>query len=124
MKLTNEQIYLYGKQLYTAFSDVKQQLPVKLNFYIQKNKNTLRELSNEIEQSRKDIVYKYGEANEETGDYSVLSADKKALALQELQDLLSLEQEVQIYLIDLNAFEQDVNLTVEQMDAILFMIQE
>lgn len=124
MKLTNGQIYLYGKQLYTAFSDLKQQLPVKLNFYIQKNKNILRELSNEIEQSRKDIIYKYGEIDKETGDYLVSSGDKKSLALQEIQDLLDLEQEVQIYLINLNSFDQNINLTVEQMDAILFMIEE
>jgi hypothetical protein len=45
MILTNNDIYIYTRKLAEAFSDSEQKLPVKINFYLQKNKTTLMELA-------------------------------------------------------------------------------
>jgi hypothetical protein len=34
MKLTNNEIYMYAKQLTEAFDDRSQKLPVKISFYL------------------------------------------------------------------------------------------
>lgn len=124
MKLTNTQIYIYAQNLHKAFNDLAQILPVKINFYIQKNKNLLKELATEIENSRKDIIYKYGVLDEETETYIIKDLESKKKAAQEVNDLLEIEQEVNLYMIPFDQFDGNLSLTVEQMDAILFMIQE
>mgnify|MGYP003298772097 CR=1 FL=1 len=60
MKLTNNQIYSYAIQLNEAFNDATQRLPMKINFYLQKNKETLTKLAQEIENNRMDIIKNYG----------------------------------------------------------------
>jgi hypothetical protein len=45
MKLTNNEIYTYANNLTEAFNDKEQKLPIKINFYLQKNKNCLIELA-------------------------------------------------------------------------------
>ena len=45
MKLTNNKIYAYANNLLTEFSDSADlKLPVKINFYLQKNIQTLKTL--------------------------------------------------------------------------------
>jgi hypothetical protein len=39
-------------------------------------------------------------------------------------DLLSLEQEVQIYMININNLSDDLSLTTAQMEALMFMIEQ
>lgn len=124
MKLTNSQIYIYAQNLHKAFNDLTQVLPVKINFYIQKNKNLLKELAVEIENSRKDIIYKYGNLDEKTENYVIENSENREKAVQEMNDLLELEQDVNLYTISLNQFDENLSLTIEQMDAILFMIEE
>ena len=45
MKLTNRKIYEYALMLAEAFKDNEQKLPIKINFYLQKNKNELMKLA-------------------------------------------------------------------------------
>jgi hypothetical protein len=71
MKFTNQEIYDYAVGLTEAFSDSTQKLPIKINFYLQKNKKILRELSADIEMAREDIIRTYGVLNEETGFYQI-----------------------------------------------------
>ena len=40
MILTNNEIYNYTRALLEAFQDGEQRLPIKVNFYLQKNKKT------------------------------------------------------------------------------------
>jgi hypothetical protein len=49
MKLTNSEIYSYANKLIEVFQDKTQKLPIKINFYLQKNKNILIALAKEIE---------------------------------------------------------------------------
>ena len=121
MKLTNNQIYNYAVELQKNFQDETQKFPVKINFYLQKNKNILLELAQDIEKSRTDIIQSYSVIDEETKQ-SIIPSDKFEEASKELEDLFSLEQEVQIYTVQIDAFPEDISFTTGQMEAIMFMI--
>lgn len=121
MKLTNNEIYGYAIALNEAFADNTQRLPMKVNFYLQKNKKTLVELGQDIEESRLDIIRNYGELTEDGTQYSIPTSNIEA-AQKELEDLLNLEQEVNIYMIKSDSLPDDISLTTGQMEAIMFMI--
>lgn len=121
MKLTNNQIYNYAVELQKNFQDNSQKLPVKINFYLQKNKNILLELAQDIEKSRTEIIQSYSVINEETKQ-SIIPSDRIEEASKEIEDLFSLEQEVQIYTVQIEAFPEDISFTTGQMEAIMFMI--
>lgn len=122
MKLTNNQIYNYAIELQKNFQDETQKLPIKINFYLQKNRNVLLELAQNIEQIRTGILETYGEINEETTQI-IVPPEKIAEASKELEDLFALEQEVQIYTVSIDSFPDDINFTSGQMQAIMFMIE-
>ena len=94
---------------------------MKVNFYLQKNKKTLVELGQDIEESRLDIIRNYGELTEDGTQYSIPTSNIEA-AQKELEDLLNLEQEVNIYMIKSDSLPDDISLTTGQMEAIMFMI--
>ena len=121
MKLTNNEIYMYAQNLMIAFEDKEQKLPIKISFYLQKNKNTLLQLAQDIEQTRLEIARSYGELDEETSQY-IIPPEKMEEASQELNDLFNLEQDVQIYTINIDSFGDDLTITTAQMEAIMFMI--
>ena len=121
MKLTNEKIYTYAIKIAEQFTDEAQKLPVKINFYLQKNKAILLELAQGIEKARAEIIQSYGELDEGGENYKI-PAEKIADASKELEDLFTLEQEVQIYTVNVNNLPDDISLTTGQMEAIMFMI--
>lgn len=123
MLLTNNTIYNYATQLIHAFQNNEQQLPVKINFYLQKNKKLLIALAQDIENTRIEIAQRYGKLDAETNQY-IIEPDKINEASKELQDLLDLEQEVNIYKINIENITDDLTLTTGQMEAIMFMIEE
>ena len=123
MKLTNQSIYTYALNLYEKFSDGEQKFPIKINFYLQKNKKLLAELASDIEQSRDEIIAEYGKLNENGNGY-IIPEEHLESAQKEINDLLSLEQDVNIYMVNINSFPDDMNLTSEQMEALMFMIEE
>lgn len=120
MKLTNEQIYNYALSLDVIFID--QKLPVKVNFYLQKNKNTLLNLAKDIEQIRMGIIKTYGVQESDTTTY-IIPSENMEVATKELSELLKIEQEVEIHQIDIEEFPNDLTLTQEQMEALMFMIK-
>jgi predicted nucleic acid-binding Zn-ribbon protein len=121
MILTNNEIYTYTRQLMDAFQDGEQKLPIKINFYLQKNKNTLLALAQDIEKSRLEIAQNFGELDESGTQYQI-PAEKLAAASKELEDLFSLEQDVAIAKISVDSLSDDLTLTTAQMEAIMFMI--
>ena len=123
MILTNNEIYNYASDLFEAFQDNNQRLPIKINFYLQKNKKTLLELSQDIEKSRIEIAKHYGVFDPETNKYNIPN-EKLTIVNQELNDLFNLEQEVNIYKVNINNLSDDFDLTTAQMEAIMFMIEE
>lgn len=121
MKFTNNEIYNLATRLNEMFQDANQRLPIKLNFFLQKNKKTLLEFAQEIEESRMEILRTYGEIDEESGNLRI-PEDKIAAANKEIIDLLSLEQEVAIKTVQFEDIPEDISLTTGQMEAIIFMI--
>lgn len=123
MKLTNLQIYNYASNLLEEFgSSAELKLPVKVNFYLQKNLLTLKNLATEIEESRLNIIKEYGQINEDGTSYFIPNENIEK-AQQELNDLFALEQEVQIYMIKLDSFNDDILLSMSQMESLMFMIE-
>lgn len=122
MKMTNMHIYDIANALAEQFQDKEIKLPVKVNFYLQKNKNVLISLGQELEKERINIIQKYADLDTETEQY-VVSEDKTADAIKELNELFALEQEVPIYTVNIDALE-GVDFTAGQMEALLFMIED
>lgn len=124
MKLINKEIYTYANNLLAEFnntsSDLK--LPIKLNFYLQKNIQILKTLAIEIEENRLNIIKQYGTLNDNGIDY-IIPKENYEKATKELNELYELEQEVQIYKVSIDALSDDLMLTTKQMEALLFMIE-
>ena len=121
MTMTNNEIYTYTRQLMDAFSDGEQKLPIKINFYLQKNKNTLLALAQDIERSRLEIAQSFGTLDE-AGEQYVIPNDNLAEASKELEDLFNLEQDVAIHKISIDSLNDDLMLSAAQMEALMFMI--
>lgn len=121
MTMTNNEIYTYTRQLMDAFSDGEQKLPIKINFYLQKNKNTLLALAQDIERSRLEIAQNFGTLDD-AGEQYVIPNDKLAEASKELEDLFNLEQDVTIHKISIDSLNNDLMLSAAQMEALMFMI--
>lgn len=120
MKITNGKIYNIIEEFSFAFNDFSKYLPVKINFPLQKNISILQKLAQEIEDSRMAIGKEYGVF--ENGVYKILPENMEK-ANKEMEDLFNIEQEVKIKMIkesDLDGFD----LTMAQMSAIMFMIEE
>lgn len=120
MKITNQNIYSYATN-FRAFN-IEQKLPVRINFFLQKNIQELRNLAEEIENARVSIIQQFGELNAEGTGYTVPSCNMSA-AQQEMNDLFALEQEVNIHTFKLDDFD-GIDMTMEQLSAIMFMIEE
>ena len=122
MTLTNNDIYNYANSLAQEFGQTDVKLPLKVNFYLQKNMKELIELAQDIEKQRIDIASEFGTLNEETQQYDI-PQENIAPASRKLQDLFDLTQDVKIYKVKLDAFG-DTELTSGQMQALLFMIDD
>ena len=120
IKMNNGMIYQYALTLNEALNDNDLQMPVAVIFSIEKNKQTLMAVAQDVEKYRMDIIKKYGK--EVDGNYNV-PQDKIEIANKELQDLFSIEQEVNIYKFNIEDLG-DIKLTSNQMNAILFMIED
>lgn len=120
MKMNNGMIYQYALTLNEALNNNDLQMPVAVLFSIEKNKQTLMAVAQDVEKYRMDIIKKYGK--EIDGNYNV-PQDKIEIANKELQDLFSIEQEINIYKFNIEDLG-DIKLTSNQMNAILFMIED
>lgn len=123
MILTNNQIYSYANNLTTNFVANELKLPIKINFYLIKNKNLLVQLAQELDKNRTDILSNYGVLSDDKTSY-IIPSEKVEAANQALNELFNLTQEVQIYMISLKDFNETDILTLQQMEALMFMIEE
>lgn len=124
--MSNIEIYNTASALSELFSEMTQaelKLPVKVNFYFQKNMNVLIAMAKELEDERTNIIIKYGAPDPENSDLVRIDPDKLDVANQELNDLFNLEQEVAINAIELDWFD-GINMTPQQVVAITFMIKD
>lgn len=121
MKITNQKIYKYS-QLLGVFTSCNIKLPVRINFFLQKNIRTIAEAAAEIEQTKMSIAAQYGKLNESQTGYDI-PAENLEVVNQELTDLFDIEQELSIHIFKLDDFNE-LELTYQQMSAIMFMIEE
>lgn len=119
MKLSNGSIYQKALDLENTFNDNDLLLPVAVIFSIEKNRQKLFAIAQDIEKYRMEIIKKYGQETN-NGSYTV-STDKISEANAELLNLFAIEQNVDIYTFSIEDLG-DVKLTSNQMNAILFMI--
>lgn len=120
--MTNNEIYAIAIQLVEHITKIDLSLPVKVNFYLQKNVTAVVNAATELERTRNEILQKYGTLDPETGNYS-FEDNKVDQANAELMELFECEQEIPVYMISLDAFG-DTELTTQQVQAISFMIEE
>ena len=119
--MKNQSIYEYAQKL-AIFNDSNLKLPVRINFYLQKNIQLIQQAAQDIEQARFNIGAQYGTLNSEGTGYDIPS-DNINIVNNELNDLFDLEQELNIHMFKIDDFG-DIDLTYQQMSAILFMIEE
>ena len=122
MTLKNSEIYNYANALAQEFGQQEVKLPLKVNFYLQKNLKELVALAQDIEQQRVSIASEYGTLNEETQQYEIPSENIDS-ATRKLNELFNLTQDVKIYKVKLDAFG-DTDISNAQMQALLFMIED
>lgn len=123
MNLTNKQIYFYTEKIEKAFDNETKYFPVKINFIIQKNKQILQKEKELIDQSRFEIIKKFGFLEKETKGQYQIPIENIEETNKELDELLAISQNLDIYTINIEDIE-DLEFTPQQMDAILFMIEE
>mgnify|MGYP006981386597 FL=1 len=126
--LKNGEIFEMATNLIEAFQkdteSGEKTYPIKVLFYLRKNMKTLTELAQDIEKARVEIIKRYGAPSEENPEqYQFETQEKIDAANKEFEELFGLEQEVTIYTIPLEAFN-DMELTEKQMDAVMEMIEE
>ena len=121
MILTNQQIFKYSQDIVNNFSKIDKYYPAKFNFYLQKNLKALMNGVDEIEQSRNKTIQHYGEKKGDN-EYFV-PPEKIEVENAELQELLSIQQDVDIYMLKLQDIEE-LEFTPQQMEALMFMIEE
>ena len=119
---TNAQIYAFSNNLTSAFAEETRYLPAKVSYFIQKNKLKLLEQAEQIEQTRANIIKHYGTLNEDGTQYDI-DNDKIKEANNELMDLLSISQDIDISMINLSDLLA-LDFTLAQMEALSFMIEE
>lgn len=125
-QFSNQDILLCAERLNKNFLDPNKdiELPIRINFYLQKNIKTFLTAAQEIDEMRLKIGEKYGQYDFDSGAFIISDIEKRKLANEEIQNLLSLDQILEIYMVSLKELEQDTKLTVAQMNAMLFMIDD
>lgn len=121
MKLINHQIYEYGQKL-AILNNCNIKMPIRINFYLQKNIQLIQQAAEEIDRARLGIGAQFGTINESCTGYDIPAENIEAVN-QQLEELISLEQDIPLHIFKLDDFE-GIELTFQQLSAIMFMIEE
>ena len=121
-KITNAQIFALSNKLEAALNTETRYMPARISYFIHKNRTNLAEQMALIEKTRADIIQHYGTMDVTTGAYNV-PEDKLVDANKELTELLNIELDFEVSMIKLSDLEA-IDFTLEQMDALSFMIEE
>ena len=121
ININNNNIVQYYENLKESFNDNNKYFPAKITFIIQKNISLLEKLSRDIYITRDKIVKHYGSPS---GDETFFIPEEvRETTQKELDDLLEIEQEVNILKLKFKDIE-DLEFTSNQMEALMFMIDE
>ena len=119
--MTNGEIYNLAVNLINNFNDNEVYMPAAVAYSIQKNKSAFAAVAEEIEKSRMSIIQHYSKDVEGKG--LVVPQDSIEMANAELMDLLAIEQEITIYMFEIEKIE-NIQFTSLQIQAIMFMIED
>ena len=122
MKINNNEIYALANTSIRELSNLNIYIPAKANFFLQKNLQTLAAAAQEIEKSRLEIAKHYGELDEQGQQYKI-PEDKIEEASKELEDLFSIEQDLEIKKFTIESLG-NAEFTPAQMQAMMFMIED
>lgn len=123
MILTNQIIYTKYIDLQKWFNTACEiKMPVKINFFLQKNLKMLQEAAQEIEDMRISLIEKYGAINNEGSAYDIPAEHVKEVNI-ELNNLFMIEQDIPLHIFKLEDFG-NIELSYSQMETIMFMIVE
>lgn len=123
MRLKNKQIINIYENLKTSFNDNTKYFPAKINFLIQKNGLILREVVEMIYDCRDRIIKEYGVVDSQDSEQYIIKEQYRDSAQKELDELLDLEQDISLFKIPFTNIE-NLEFTSNQMEAIMFMIEE
>jgi hypothetical protein len=122
MKFNNQEIYQLANNMIDKLNGLNIYIPAKANFFLQKNISIFTAAAQEIEKSRLEIAKHYGILDGEGQQYKI-PEDKLEEASKELNDLFSIEQELDIKTFSIEALG-NAEFTLAQMQAIMFMIED
>lgn len=122
VELTNDFIYRIVDNIEDAFHQDTRYFPARINFYIQKNVNSLRKLKDEINETREKMILHYGTYDAKTGYCNVPETNLESLN-KEIQELMEIKQEISLYQIPLEWLDA-LDLSFPQMEALMFMIDD
>lgn len=122
MKLTNNEIYSITNNLLSNMNKLEMYIPAKANFFLQKNIQIMTAAAEEIDKSRIEIAKHYGTPDEEGRQYKI-NEEHLQEANKELEDLFSIEQELDIKTFSIEALG-NAEFTPAQMNAMMFMIED
>jgi uncharacterized membrane protein YccC len=122
IRFNNNTIYQSANFLAKTFDNLDIYIPAKANFFIQRNISTLAAAAQEIEKARLEIAKHYGILDEEKQQYNI-PKEKTQEAYKELEDLLSIEQDLDIKTFSIEALG-NAEFTPAQMQALMFMIED
>lgn len=117
--MKNYEIYEYAKRIKDL--SIETPMPVKISFYIQKNKKTLLDLGAEIEESLFQLYNKYGEQKD---SQMFIPQENIKLFQKEFDELMDIEQNIHLYIIKLEEIDDTIQISPENIETILFMIEE
>lgn len=122
MILTNQEIYEMAKKM-PSLNASSVTLPIKLSFRIKKNAKQLLELGREIEENLFMIYEKY---NIDINSNEPQKIDKETVdqCNSDIADLMNIKQDINLLTINLSDIPEDTQISMSDMDAILFMIDE
>lgn len=118
---TNGELYSLSQNLIENPIKEDTYIPIKLNFYIQKNIETIMSEYQKIEKHRINIVKHYGEFDDK-GQITI-PQDKIMEVNAELDNLSEIKQEVDLHMLTLEEV-QDLKLSTGELKSIMFMIDE
>lgn len=119
--MTNSFIYENAQKL-SAFNNCNIRMPVRISFYLQKNIQLIQKAAEEIDAVRLSIGAQFGVLNIDGSGYDI-PAENIIEANHELNDLFNLEQDLPLHIFKLSDFD-GIELTYQQMSAIMFMVEE
>lgn len=119
--MKNQEIYKLSNNFHNAFDGDDKYRPAKVMYIIYKNIKKLDNVVDDLEQFRLKVINNYADVHSD--DTYSIEPEKRVQANKELEDLLEMDQQIDITQLSLQDIK-DLEFTPQQMEALMFMIEE